>query len=267
MKRTLCLILCSFLVTVSIAQKKKVVIGSSLGDVESSLKEIFMDAMEAALNDSGEFEIVSNRDDYKNKLIGEIEAQESGLISDDDWISLGKAEGADMVVFPKINSFDGQYVITVKLIDLKSGLSKKTIKPIYCPRAQVVSVGVEKLVLALSSGGITINDKTEREFVNSTISPNARIDRSNRPFKKWEEAMKECEEIGPGWRLPTRSELSSIFKSSRGGHLIGERWNNTTYWTMDERNMSSAFSVEFPSAEITYESKTSRSMFRCICTE
>ncbi len=265
MKKLFCIILCFFFVTISNAQKKKVVIGSSLGDVDSSLKEIFMDAMESALNDSGEFEIISNRDDYKDKLLGELEVQESGLINDDDWISIGKAEGADMVVFPKINSFDEQYVITVKLIDLRSGLSQKTIKPIYCPRSKVVPEGVEKLVSAISTGGM--KHEKAKDIIECSTLPNTSIDKYNRSRKEWDEAVSECEKLGAGWRLPTRSELVQIITYVRVGNSLGGQWEQTTYWTSNERNMSSAFSVEFPSAEVTYESKTARSAFRCVRSE
>ena len=265
MKRHICIILCFFFITISFAQKKKVVIGSSLGDVDNSLKEIFMDSMEAALNDSGEFEIVANRDDYKDKLLGELEMQESGLISEDDWISIGKAEGAEMVVYAKIDSFDEQYVIRVKLIDLRSGISKKTIKPIYCPRSKVISEGVEKLVSALSTGGMS-QEKDNGDVMECPTLPNTNIDKYNRSRKEWDEAQKECEKLGSGWRLPTRDELVHIILYIRAGNSLGAQWEKTTYWTSNERNMSSAFSVEFPSAEVTYESKTAKSAFRCIVT-
>ena len=269
MKKLYCCLLLGFLVSVfSFGQVKKVVIETTLGtDVPESLKEIYMSALETGLKNSGQYEVVANRQEYALKIQGEIEAQDSGLIDDSQWLSFGRASGAQMVVYTKIAAFDEQYFVTVSLIDLESGVSQKTLDPIYCTRSEIVMKAYE-LAKAISSGGIVSGSKKNVERIQCSSLPGIWIEKKDRKAAEWQQASSVCEELGDEWRLPTMEEMKSILSDARQSpRKYGSPFQSTTYWTSSKRNMSSIYTVEFPSISVTYESMSSEVVFRCVLTE
>lgn len=47
----------------------------------------------------------------------------------------------------------------------------------------------------------------------------------------WEDAKKVCEDLGDGWRLPTREELHVMFlnKDTIGGFAVAYYWSSSEY--------------------------------------
>lgn len=269
MKQLLCLLLGLIFSLSLFGQTTKAVIETTLGpDVEPELNDLFMNALSNGLTNSGQFQVIANRQEYAQKIQGEIDAQESGYIDDSQQLSFGRANGAQLVIYIKISTFDNKYFITVNMIELESGVSKKTLDPILADRSNIVDKALE-LAKRLSSGGVANEEKQiEVPGVECPALPGGRIDRHNRPEKDWREATSICESIGPGWRLPTLDELKSIMTIVKNQpDVYGSRFYETTYWTSTKRNSASAFSVEYPSCTTTFESLTSEAIFRCIYTE
>ena len=103
------------------AQKKKAVIETSVGNnVEESIKSTFMSALSAGLTNSGKFVVLTNREEYAQKLQGEINAQNLGYIDDAEWIELGHAIGTDYVIYTRIDCIGNNYLITVGMTDVRS---------------------------------------------------------------------------------------------------------------------------------------------------
>ncbi len=269
MKKCCCLILAVLIVTGSLfAQKKKVVVETTIGtDVPESLKEIFMSALTTGLSNSGIFELVGNREEYALKIQGELDAQEKGYIDDSQWMAVGHASGAQMVVYAKIAAFDESYFITVNLIDLESGVSHKTLDPIYGARDEIVKKAFE-LAKQLSGGGMTSSEmdiKPEEKGLPCLSVPGLWIEKRDREMATWRNARGACEGLGQSWRLPTKEEMEAILSAAkRNPASYGEGFKNTTYWTSSMRNATSVYSVDYPSMEITYESITSLAVFRCV---
>lgn len=245
---------------------KKVVIETTLGTgVEESLKGMFMSALTAGLTNSEQFEVIANRQEYTQKIAGEIAAQEGGIVDDSQWLDFGRASGAQLVIYTKIEAFDNNYFITVSLIDLASGVAKKTIDPIISSRSEIVSKALE-LSRSISGGGI----RAERKLISDNDVkcvdiPGGYIQKTElRRGVSWEEAVRECEKKGDGWRLPTKDELIAIFRTARNNPGIYGPFENTTYWTCDKRNNFSIFTVAYPYAGVTYESSASDCKFRCV---
>lgn len=242
---------------------KKVVIATTVGNgVDENLKEIFMHALTSGLTNSEQFEVLTNRQEYAQKIVEEIAAQEGGIIDDNQWIDFGRASGAELMIYPTINVFDNMYFITVRLVDLVSGVSKKSIDPIMAPRHEIVDAAM-KLARIISNGGIS----EEKSIVKDTdvrceaFHHGGYIEKDDNKRATWERAMQHCEQKGTGWRLPTREELIKIFKAPG---QFGQRFSNTTYWTSDKRNNFSIYTIVYPSCSITYESYSSECLFRCI---
>ena len=47
----------------------------------------------------------------------------------------------------------------------------------------------------------------------------------------WDEAVKACEDLGDGWRLPTKTELNILYENREkiGGFAITNYWSSTEY--------------------------------------
>ena len=57
----------------------------------------------------------------------------------------------------------------------------------------------------------------------------------------WYDAKKDCAELGNGWRLPTREELSLLYQNRQ---IIGG-FTNTYYWSSSETNDQNAWRHNF----------------------
>lgn len=245
--------------------QKKVVIETTLGnDVEESLKSIFMSALSTGLTNSGQYTVLANREEYAQKLAGEIAAQASGMISDDQLIDFGNALGADMIVFVKIDAFEGQYFITVRMFDARTGVADKTIDPILTTRSEVVQAAFE-LAKRMTTGGITgeAPKVTDRDVYSSSLD--CYVEDSDHEPMTYNAAQDVCKARGEGWRLPTVSELETIYHDQLAyPSKYGKVFRRSTYWSSSRRNNFSMWAVNFSSGSRTYVSAESASGFRCV---
>lgn len=58
---------------------------------------------------------------------------------------------------------------------------------------------------------------------------------------EWESAVKACEKLGSGWRLPTKDELDLMY--SRKWHIGG--FGNTSYFSSSEDGSSDVWIQDF----------------------
>ena len=76
----------------------------------------------------------------------------------------------------------------------------------------------------------------------------------------WEEAKKACENLGDGWRLPTKEELGLMYinKDKIGGFA------NSTYWSSTEFDANDAWLFGFFVEDAYGSSKDSTSDVRAV---
>jgi hypothetical protein len=76
----------------------------------------------------------------------------------------------------------------------------------------------------------------------------------------WKNAKKVCEDLGDGWRLPTREELHLIWlnKDSIGGFV------NNNYWSSTEYNLNNAWVQLFGNGEQNGYNKNSKYNVRAV---
>ncbi|MDY6276864.1 MAG: hypothetical protein SPL35_00360 [Bacteroidales bacterium] len=260
--RHLFVLLFLLLAVVLNAQPKRVVIETTTGrGVDESLKDTFMDALNSGLTSSGKYMVIANRRDYANKVQGEIIAQEEGYIDDNEWINIGAAHGAQLVIFSKINKYRDQYFITVNLIELESGVSKKTLKPIRANDDNIMDMALE-LAEKLSGSDIGDPESNNKSTSKGLLIPSigCYVDEKDNKQCKFNDAVYSCEEKGEGWRLPTVEELRVIFTSLS----LRKNLKATTYWTSEKRNNFSVYCLEYPSMTTTFESTSSSCEYRCV---
>lgn len=265
MKKLLCFAV-AFMCALPISYaQKKVVIETTLGnDVEESLKSIFMSALSTGLTNSGQYTVLANREEYARKLEGEIAAQALGLINDDQLIDFGNALGADMIVFVKIDAFDGQYFITVRMFDARTGVADKTIDPILTTRSEVVQAAFE-LAKRMTVGGVTGEAPkiTDDDVYSSSID--GYVEGSDHELMTYSAAQDACRARGEGWRLPNISELEALYHDQLAYPTkYGRTFKKSAYWSSSRRNNFSLWSVNFSSGSKTYVSAESSCAFRCI---
>ncbi|HMV42398.1 MAG TPA: hypothetical protein PK079_01010 [Leptospiraceae bacterium] len=73
----------------------------------------------------------------------------------------------------------------------------------------------------------------------------------------WADANKKCQENG--MRLPTKSELLSLYKTREF-----KKWNENWYWTKDELDSERAWAVVLNVGTILHIPKQYRNYVRCI---
>ncbi|MDC0339394.1 DUF1566 domain-containing protein [Flavobacteriales bacterium] len=56
-----------------------------------------------------------------------------------------------------------------------------------------------------------------------------------------------CENLGDGWRLPTKDELNLLYENK---NTIGGFVNNTSYWSSSEYSVPDAFLVYFVNGKV-----------------
>jgi hypothetical protein len=77
---------------------------------------------------------------------------------------------------------------------------------------------------------------------------------------KWDDAVKSCQNLGGGWRLPDSYELKLMYKNR---YTIGG-FKECSYWSTWEESASAAYSVLFINGVQNSWSKSSKSCVRCI---
>lgn len=258
--------------TLSAQEKVKIVIETSIGDPE--VERLFTPALQNGLTRSGRYTVLTNRDEYMLKLGGELRAQDSGMIDDRQMLELGRAAGADEVIYANIVSFDGgEYAIYVQRTELKSGTSLMVPEPYLTTRAKLMLAAIQ-LAKDIAEGGLDgTKESIGREdiaisnvLMDGGIAVNGHIDHKDRAIATWAEAVSACEEKGEGWRLPTIDELEKIY---RGRHSIGsslgfQRFQPTVFWSSSQRNAYSMYGLDFSDGSMTYVSKTTQSSYRCV---
>lgn len=81
------------------------------------------------------------------------------------------------------------------------------------------------------------------EIVNPITGEPFRVAQKDFEFKMtWWKAKQICEELGNGWRLPSKSEIEQINKQL---HLKGQGdfKNNKYYWTITEIDANTAITI------------------------
>ncbi len=77
----------------------------------------------------------------------------------------------------------------------------------------------------------------------------------------WEEAIKACENLGDGWRLPTIGELEKIYKFK---DIIG--FHNSRYWSSTEFDLRNAWYLYFYDGDTNASTKEDTRYVRAVRT-
>lgn len=224
--------------TISLAQgqqDKKVAVFDPVGDVSNNLKIIIREELSNAVVNTLGFTVLER--ELINKVMAESEFQMTGHVDDAQIGELGKKMGANYVCYASISSVGGNYYISCKLVDVmtakierqNTGITQSGLDDLFT----VVST-VSRAMLQQQGTSVQGKKNTQSEVgaevydVSSTtdlteldmmglkllIMP---IDES--PLKvTYTEANRACEQSTAygltDWRLPTKLEISIMFKQN-----------------------------------------------------
>jgi TolB-like protein len=253
-------------------ENEKVVIESTYGDdIPQNIRDIFMNALTSGLTNSGRFTVLTNREEYIKKVAGEVQAQE--YIDDNQQLELGRALGADYIIYTKIIMMGDQFFITFQMTEAKTGRSVPAPEPRLANISNLMETAME-LAKDLASGKTSAGEQkivSKEDIICSGciddegVFTDGHMDHKDRATATWNDAISTCQNKGDGWRLPTINELKVIYRQQRILINAGSRpFQPTTYWTSSPRNNFSVFSLDFSDGSQTYISKSSQSTFRCV---
>jgi hypothetical protein len=127
----------------------------------------------------------------------------------------------------------------------------------YDEKEKVVGLGILGKVYLANEFSEKITEKIKESnnpIIGNTIKIQ-NIEVAEKDFPKemnWEDAKKECENLGSGWRLPTKDELNILFqnKDKIGG------FSSTNYWSSTEDvNVNLMFYQDFDNGGQYYNPK------------
>lgn len=252
--------------------KKKVVIATSISkNVPEGVSNAFMQAVEEGLMQSGKYEVLPNREEFKLAVGEETAFQEEGWTADEQNLDLGNAGGADYSCLVHVNELYGDYAISYKLVDLSSG---KTVA-IGSGDTENGTAGLRILrreIIAAIAEGRTLSAKKKQEvlcrnccddgggeYANCGISP-----RDEDPMR-WDDAVKFCTAKGTDWELPAKEELLRIYRQRSALQDDGSKsFQQKDYWSYSKFNNHESYAVNFRTGEAEYYSKNIKNTFRCV---
>jgi len=237
MKKIITLSIFALLVNLSFAQNK-IGVALATGSVDEGTKAAITDAIIQGLINSG-YSIVE-RSQY-DKIMKEQELQASDFTNDESRIEFGNLLGAQYLCLSSANRIAQNYLITYRLVDVKTGeilLNEKKTATETTIMEVIISLSEEKL--------FTLKD-------NSTTINICGIEVQKNDLK----GSEQCSSCGQGWRLPTIRELKCMYEHKKeiGNFLYGE------YLSKDKQN-GYPQGIRFNSGSQT--SITGKALIRCV---
>ncbi|MDR3188922.1 MAG: DUF1566 domain-containing protein [Prevotellaceae bacterium] len=273
MKKVL-LILCLVCAATAWGQgKKKVVIATSVSKaVPESVSDAFVAAVEEGLNRNGKYEVLPNREEFKLAASEEAAFQEEGWVADEQKLDFGNAAGADYSCLVKIHEIYGNYAITYKLIDVKTGKTPEGgMGSADTENGTADLMKLRREIITAIAEGRSLSEKKKQdllcreccddggELVNCSISM-----RDEEPMR-WDDAVSFCKSKGPDWDLPTKDELREIYHGRSALQRDGsKRFQPKDYWSYSKYNNHESYAVNFGTGEVDYYSKNIKNTFRCV---
>ena len=188
--------------------QKMVGVTPATGTADEGIKAAITDALTEGVFNSG-FKVVE-RSQFE-KLMKEQQLQSSDLIDDNTQVEFGALLGADYVCLSSVNKIAQNYLISYRLVEVKTGTivmkDKKT----------ATETDIMEVILSLSEEKLF----TLKDNAATTIFCGVEIQKSD---------LKSSETCGYGWRLPTITELKCMYENRKeiGNFLFGEYLSRET---------------------------------------
>jgi hypothetical protein len=255
--------------------KMKVVIQSSIAknvpeENRDALGELMMMSLSEGLTNTGKYTVLESRDIIAQKQAEEAGFQLSGMTDDESLTKIGKLMNAAYSCYAQIAFIAGNYRILCKMTDLETGeiignfsaTTQNGDKDILGKCDEIVQQIISKKSLSqkvnndISCPQCCWNGS---KFVEGVVSI------SDEKASTWDDAMSICQQKGEGWYLPSKEELSQIYKNRSEITKNGAKpFALQKYWTSSRDSRYDSFYMDFQNGKVDYNSNNTDYPCRCI---
>lgn len=205
-----------------------------------------------------------------NTIFRELSIQQSGVMNENSVVQIGNLTGADFIVTSTIIVTQGYGMIRANLYNAESGILVTAKSKSYTETTpsdfDIAATEVVKKLFGVSDDNVENNEvvtvgRTSKQIPGTNIRVAAADEIG---FYTWEDAEKQCQLKGPGWRLPSLAELKLMYSyRDKFDGFYGYN-GNRKYWS-SERGKRDADYFDFNNGEIDEDDpKDADKCVRCV---
>ncbi|MBP3439844.1 MAG: DUF1566 domain-containing protein [Tidjanibacter sp.] len=222
-----------------------------------------------------------------DRVIDEQQFQR-GKLTEQQMVKLGKILNVSKIVIGDVNIVSGEYNIDVRVVNVETGTVvakeggtwyqgdtyRELMAGIATRLANQIAINPQPTVVqqTLKIGDIyEVDGKVGIVWALSNDGKHGRILSLEQTEGSWDYAVKWCSELGEGWRLPTRQELTMLYKLKDNQAFVdglffadAPAMIEDYYWSGEESNSSYAWSVNMYGGYAYNRSKSSYDSVRAV---
>ena len=199
--------------------KQRISISPATGNADSGVKSEVEEALLNAVSNEGKY-ILVERSKFA-QIQQEQEFQQSGFVTDEQIVELGRLAGAEVILLISVNQVGSYYKIRYRLVDISTGTVQNSL-------AKDASVGnILDVINAISEGPLWENTNIEKN--KKICGLEIQEQDTGEYFLRPKEQKRKTKD---GWRLPTVRELKCMCENKEevGGFNYG------VYWSSESKN-------------------------------
>ena len=202
------------------------------------------DQLVAGFVRSGRYNAIERTNSFLKKLKDEQDYQQSGAVDDDDLTRWGQQFGVQYVCVTKSTSWDGDYFITTRMVDVKTGevVNSYKIEGRKLANSRDVVRVAQEIASELSKGTLAEQQEEERlkaeaeeaekkrlraEQEKAMAEEKARIEAQKRAEREAEERLLREEEEEIAYINSCKQQGYLILETRNGRYMIDLEVNNT----------------------------------------
>lgn len=222
-----------------------------------------------------------------DRVIDEQQFQR-GKLTEQQMVKLGKILNVSKIVIGDVNIVSGEYNIDVRVVNVETGTVvakeggtwyqgdtyRELMAGIATRLANQIAINPQPAVVqqTLKIGDIyEVDGKVGIVWALSNDGKHGRILSLEQTKGSWDYARKWCSELGEGWRLPTRQELTMLYKLKDNQAFVdglffadAPAMIEEYYWSGEEYNSSYAWGVFVYSGNTRTSSKNDNGYVRAV---
>lgn len=261
---------------------KKVAVFDPVGDVSQNLKIIIREELSNAVVNTLGFTVLER--ELINKVLAESQFQMTGHVDDSQIGELGKKMGANYVCYASISSVGGNYYISCKMVDVmtakierqNTGITQSGLDDLFTVVSTVSRAMLQQQGTAVKASAskpkttqqvYSVSESDSKDLVELNmlglsllVMP---IDVSSTKIT-WMEANNACQESNAyglnDWRLPTKLEISRMFKEKSMLRNIQRYW----YWSSTPFKGDEFYRQAFDADKLEPAAAKAKSFARCV---
>lgn len=126
----LILVLCAPLLPAEAEEKPTIsVLDFKASDVSKAEVDVFVDYISSHIVEIGDYRVIDRN--QRETILEEIEFSYSDSIDDSSQLEIGKLLAANMVIFGSLGKVGGQFILNIKVLEVRTGETLKSVSQVY----------------------------------------------------------------------------------------------------------------------------------------